>query len=172
MFYAQQKMGWFIDWQKIKKYLENLFEVVSIRYYVGIKSEDLKMRDFINKLKSYGYILVTKPLKKIFVDENVVVSKSQTRTFIYKANFDVEIACDMVLCDKKIESIVLFSGDSDFAYALKHLNNQNRKTYVYATKQTLSRELRVADYKYILLETVKKEVEYIKRRPDKSGRVL
>lgn len=161
MFYAQKKMGWFIDWEKVIDLLEKEYEIEEVRYYLGVKDGDQKMIDFIKKLKSYGFFVVTKPLKKIYLESE----KRKERKFIYKANFDVEISCDMVLANKIIKIMFLFSGDSDFAYTLRLLKNQKRKIFVYATKQTLSRELRTADYRYVLLENIREEIEYKKRRP-------
>ena len=40
MFYTQKKLGWFIDWQKMKKYLKEKQDILGIRYYTGIKPAD------------------------------------------------------------------------------------------------------------------------------------
>lgn len=161
MFYAQQKMGWFVDWQKVKNYLESQYEILNLNYYVGVKKGDQKMIKFIAKLKKYGYKIYTKPLKKIYIapEERMV-----GRKFVYKANFDVEITIHL-LKDRPAPVINLFSGDSDFAYAIKILRRDGKKVFVYATKQMLSRELRTAGSRYILLENIKKEIEYNKDNP-------
>lgn len=164
MFYAQKKMGWFIDWQKVKAYLERQYKVSECHYYTAVKKDDSKMIDFIKKLKSYGYKVITKPLKKIRLNSAELTLGKPVGKHVYKANFDVEISCDMVRNDKNVQIIALFSGDSDFAYALKILRKSGKRVIVYATKQTLSRELRVADYRYVLLEDIKKEIEYVKNK--------
>jgi len=35
VFYAQKKMGWVLDWKKIKSFLNDNYEVAEFRYYQG-----------------------------------------------------------------------------------------------------------------------------------------
>jgi uncharacterized LabA/DUF88 family protein len=37
MFYTQKELGWFVDWAKIKDYLNKEWEVLEIKYYTGVK---------------------------------------------------------------------------------------------------------------------------------------
>ena len=58
MLYSQKKMGWNIDWGKLKNYFEENWDVGEIRYYTGIKEDDEKMRGFIKYLTYLGFIPV------------------------------------------------------------------------------------------------------------------
>jgi len=58
MFYTQKKLGWFIDWKKMKDYLKEKWDIIEVRYYIGVKSGDEKMSKFIHTLKSTNVILM------------------------------------------------------------------------------------------------------------------
>ncbi|MCX6722791.1 MAG: NYN domain-containing protein [Candidatus Staskawiczbacteria bacterium] len=40
MFYTQKKLGWSVDWKKLKDFIEDEKEVVEWRYYTGLKDDD------------------------------------------------------------------------------------------------------------------------------------
>ena len=60
-----------------------------------------------------------------------------------KCNFDVEIGTDMLIDEEqnRIESFVLWSGDSDFADPVKQLLNDGQKVFLFATARRVSAEL-------------------------------
>src|SRR3989338_769838 len=95
MFYTQKKLGWSFDWEKIKNHIERDKEVIEWRYYVGVKDDDEKMQKYLRYLDVVGFTPLTKTLKKIKVGGAEVDGKDEA--FIYKANFDVEIAADILL---------------------------------------------------------------------------
>ena len=151
MFYAQKKMGWFIDWNKVKQWLEQEFNVQEINYYVGIKKGDTKTDSFRNKLQKYGYRLITKPLKRIRQDDS---------KYIFKANFDVEIAVDLIQDSKRYNTFLLFSGDSDFEYVIKKLQKLNKKVIICGVERSISHELKKCADKIILISNLRKKLEY------------
>jgi len=60
-----------------------------------------------------------------------------------KCNFDVEIGRDMLIDydQNKVNTYVLWSGDSDFAEPISHLLNSGKKVILFATSRRVSREL-------------------------------
>lgn len=161
MFYAQQKMGWFIDWQKIKNWLSKEYKINKIVFYSGLKKNDSGMIKFLNKLKKYGFIVKTKPLKKIYIDHN---------KFVYKANFDVEISVDALLEKGNFDYLILFSGDSDFEYLVNNLKILGKKVVVVSSSRALSYELKNIANKFFLLGGIRKEIQLIKSpRPEGRG---
>jgi len=146
IYFAQKKMGEWLDWVKVKRFLEINYEVVEIRYYAGVRKRDPKMRKFLRKLERIGFRVVTKPVKKI-IDE--------TGRELEKANFDVEITGDILTLMDKFDIAVLFSGDSDFEYLVKILHKNDKKLFVYSSKKTLSWELKLKADKCFLLENFK-----------------
>ncbi|MGB5934043.1 MAG: NYN domain-containing protein [Anaerolineae bacterium] len=65
----------------------------------------------------------TKPLKKIAIDKDHPYWKLYGYTFVYKANFDVEMTADILLERADLDCVILFSGDSDFAELGKRLGD-------------------------------------------------
>lgn len=151
IFYTQKKLGWSLDWVKVKNYIESEKEVVEWRYYVGIKDADEKMQKYLRYLDAIGFYTFTKPLKKIKLNDG---------NYIFKANFDVEIAVDILLDKSKIDELIIFSGDSDFQYLLKKLKNAGKRAVIYASKKTISWELKLKASAVYYFESIK---ELIKR---------
>lgn len=138
IYFAQKKINTWLDWGKVKIYLEKKYDIKAIRYYLAIRKNDEKAQSFIKKLEKIKFTIIKKPLK-IITDE---LGKK-----IEKANFDVEITADIMTSLKKIDAVVLFSGDSDFAYLTKLLNQQQKQMIVYSSKKTLSWELKLSAHR-------------------------
>lgn len=151
MFYAQQKMGWFIDWRKTIDWFKRKYQIMAVQYYIGVKKGDTRAQKFNNRLKKYGFEVKTKPLKKIYLSKD---------KYIYKANFDVEIAIDLVIEKEKYDNAILFSGDSDFEYAVAKLHSFGKKVIVCCSRRALSKELTKAADRCFLLGDLRGEIEY------------
>lgn len=80
------------------------------------------------------------------------------RNFIYKANFDVEMATDILLEKFKLDEIIIFSGDSDFRYLVKKLKDNGLKVIVFSSKKTVSWELKIECSKVIYFENIKNKI--------------
>ena len=65
MFYAQKKLGWFFDWEKIRKRLLKNYKIKKINFYIGEKEGDRSQEKFRKKLRSFGFKIHTKPLKRV-----------------------------------------------------------------------------------------------------------
>lgn len=81
IYFAQKKMGKWLDWVKVKQYLERHQEVIEIRYYAGLRKRDSKMRSFLRKLRKIGFKVITKPVKCLLDEQG---------HFLEKANFDIK----------------------------------------------------------------------------------
>lgn len=127
MFHTQREAGWMIDWRKFKQFLEENFKVKFIKYYRGVYSKNEKIPKKVKEkhqrygriLRRIGFEVIHRNLKKIYLD------KKKTK-FVYKCDFDAEIGFDIAINLKKIDLIILVSGDSDFAYLAKKLPEFNK----------------------------------------------
>ena len=143
-------LGWWIDYIKLR----NLFsdeKLIEIRNYCVHHNTDNQNR-FFAFLKKNKFVLITKLLKIIKQED---ISKANLR----KANFDVEIAVDAMDMAEKFNTLVLFSGDSDFDYLIKTLKNKNKKVIVISTKYHIAKELITSGNKYVDLRKLKAFVE-------------
>ena len=158
MFFAQKNMGWFIDWRKISVYFSKQYSISQANYYTGLGADIAKRQSYFQRLEKSGYSVITKPLKKIFINKD---------KYILKANVDVEIATDLIYFRSNFDIAILFSGDSDFEYVVKRLQKEGKSIIVCAQNRGLSRELRNCADKVILLGTIRKKIELKKDLPPK-----
>lgn len=161
MFYTQQKLGFSIDWQKMQNYLKERWDVLEMRYYVGVKEADEKMRSYLRYLDSIGIMPVTKPLKVIKINKDHILARVKNFKEIYKCNFDVEMTTDILLDRTEMGDMLLFSGDSDFDYLVKKLHDLGKSVVVFSSRKMISWELKLSAKKYVFLEDLK---ELIKRK--------
>jgi len=152
-------MDWWIDYIKLK----NLFQknLVEIRYYC-VSYNNMEQNKFFAFLKKQGYKLVTKPVKIIKAPERDTGS-------LRKANFDVEITYDVVEKINEFDTLVLFSGDSDFEYLIKKIKGKGKRVIVISSKHHISKELIRHSYKYIDLKKLKESIERKKESPPFSA---
>ena len=155
VFYTQRKMGWSIDWEKVKNLVLQEFDVLEFRYYTGLKKGDQRMPSYLRYLDKIGFTTVTKPLKKIAIDKDHPHWQLYGYTLVYKANFDVEMTADILLERGDLDSVILFSGDSDFADLAEHLRDLGKSLVVFASRKTLSWELKLACQEYRFLEGIR-----------------
>lgn len=152
-FYPQKELGWDIDFKKIKNFLEKFFKVHFLKLYAGTPLDLIQKRRFLGFKKAinhFGYEVETKPLKKIWLDR-------RKGEFVYKCNFDVEIALDVARNIKKIDIVMLGSGDSDFI-AVKDFALENNKGFVaLCFEKGVSWEIRRGYH--IFLEDIKTYIE-------------
>jgi len=158
VFYAQKDIGFSIDWIKMKNYLSEKWDILEIRYYVGLKEKDEKMTSYLRYLDAIGITSITKPLKVIKIDNNHPLARLKNFTEIYKCNFDVEMTTDILLDRTNIDEIILFSGDSDFNYLAQKLRNAGKDIMVFSSRKMLSWELKLTTKRYVFLEDLKDKI--------------
>lgn len=75
------------------------------------------------------------------------------------------MTADILTSLKDIDLVIVFSGDSDFAYLCKLIHKDKKKIYFFASKKTLAWELRKASDKFFYLEDLTeltKKEEFVK----------
>lgn len=138
-----------IRYAKLKKFFtEESSQLVGSRFYsarFGTESHDR----FLTFLKKQGFRLITKHVKKIQDDEMGEVRK---------ADVDVEISVDALDQINHYDTMVLFSGDSDFDYLIKYLKRHGKRVVVISTKHHVARELVQRSTKFIDLRHIRKHI--------------
>ena len=161
MFYTQKNIGWSIDWKNTINFLSEKFNILEIRYYTGIRKNDQKMNRYLSFLRQLKMKTITKPLK--------IINDRSSGRIIYKSNCDVEIVVDIMLDIDAFDTLILFSGDSDFVYLIKILQKSyQKKIFVISSRKTISWEIKISASSYLFLEDCKKEFERIKKNPRKK----
>ncbi|MDX1524449.1 MAG: NYN domain-containing protein, partial [Anaerolineae bacterium] len=107
-----------IDYEKLLTIFSVNAVVQKAYYYTGVDDDQsILANPFFYALRQIGYQLVTKPIKT-FPDGG------------RKGNLDIEIALDMLELADKVDRVILFSGDGDFAPLLKRVGQKGVKTEV------------------------------------------
>jgi len=138
LFYIQKRMGWKIDWFKVKKFLEKYLNLVLRRYYIGMPAEGkgrLENERIKEEMKKLSFEMITKPLKKIYLN-------NQKIDFKYKCNFDVEISFDIARNIEKLDFIIIASGDSDFLEAKNFCLERNKNFAIMCFEERVAWEIR------------------------------
>ena len=149
-----KSLDWWIDYRKLYKFFKTKTKLAGIRHYC-VRHNDKRQDEFFTVLKRQGFKLITKPLK-------IITETDKSKGDLRKANFDVEIALDAYLLKDSYDTMVLFSGDSDFDYLIKKLRMEGKRAVVISTKYHISRELIASCNKYLDLKKLKPYIERLK----------
>src|SRR2546423_9481952 len=165
MYYAQKKLGWYIDFRKVLQFFgRDAGNVVSEAYYYTGADTQTKNRDsaFHEYLMYSGYTVRTKTIKQM-VDDT-------TGEIVEKANLDIELVIDMFNTVTLYETCILMSGDSDFERALELVRTKGKRIAVVAHPEMTARELRnVAGRNYFDLRDLERAVARTDRLPDPAN---
>ena len=189
MLYSQQTLGWKIDYKKLIAGLKKDFDLVFVGFYYGAIEKNSGQEKFFQMLKDRGYTLRTKPVKYIKTPKGIIfkgnldielvfdalTSKNKlprskltrysdvtSEEFVSLSHSSVQQAGRYSASRNKFDTIMLFSGDSDFEILLKHFRAEKKKVIVISTKKHISIELIKNCDKYINLKKLK---ELIERKP-------
>ena len=162
MYYAQKKLGWFIDFRKALQFFgRDMGCIISEAYYYTGADAQAKHRDnaFHEYLMYSGYTVRTKAIKQM-VDDS-------TGEIVEKANLDIELVIDMFNTVQLYDTCVLMSGDSDFERALELVRSKGKKIAVVAHPAMTARELRnVAGRNFYDLQELERSISRSDRTPD------
>lgn len=148
--YSQQTLGWRVDYEKLKKYFEIECDLRAVYFYTGRVGENHKQNFFIQKLERIGYIVKAKEVKRI------KISKS---SYERKGNLDVELTIDVLGNINNFDTLILMSGDSDFAPLLDAVKAQHKRVLVMSAKGHVAKEL-LDRAKYINLKKLKDSIAF------------
>lgn len=123
LYSASRNLGFDVDYRQLLEYFTSRTRVLRACYYSALADNDdySPLKPLTDWLAYNGYLLITKTAKE-FTD-----ASGRKRV---KGNMDIEIAVDMLKLAKRINHAVLFSGDSDFRYAVEAMQNQGVKVSV------------------------------------------
>jgi|SRR3989344_1339241 len=148
--YGAKEEGWFIDQKKLLIYLKKKFKVFKAFFYYGKDSKNIKKQFFLNKLKTFGYILRVKEIKHY--GKRI------------KANCDVDLTMDMLLKINDYNQAVVLTGDGDFVPLFQYLITKGRKIIIISSPKRTSKELKkLIGNKHIDFGSLRYLLEYKKR---------
>ncbi|MFC0810397.1 NYN domain-containing protein [Ensifer sp. P24N7] len=156
LFATSKSLGFDIDYRKLLSAFQKRAYLLRAYYYTAL-IEDLEfssIRPLIDWLNYNGYTVVTKSARE-FTD-----SHGRHRL---KGKMDIELASDAIEQADRVDHIVLFSGDGDFASLVEVLQRKGRKVSVVSTISThppmVADELRRRADHFIDLITLRNEID-------------
>ena len=147
IYHSQKQLGWNIDLRKLYQTLHAELNCFRLFYYLAYDPENIGQKKFIDFLEIVGYAVRKKPIK--FIKDDRV-----ERGGYYKGNFDVELTVDALDNRDRYDSVILFSGDSDFEALVKYLKKHKKRCIVVSTKGHISIEL-IKQAKFIDLKKLR-----------------
>ena len=126
LYSAARALGFDIDYKSLLELFSAQGRLVRAFYYTALveDQEYSPIRPLVDWLDYNGYTLVTKPTKE-FTD-------AMGRRKI-KGNMDIELAIDVMEMAKKVDHIVLFSGDGDFRRLIEAVQREAVRVSVVST---------------------------------------
>ena len=126
LYSAARALGFDIDYKSLLDLFSAQGRLVRAFYYTALveDQEYSPIRPLVDWLDYNGYTLVTKPTKE-FTD-------AMGRRKI-KGNMDIELAIDVMEMAKKVDHIVLFSGDGDFRRLIEAVQREAVRVSVVST---------------------------------------
>lgn len=162
MYYAQKRMGWFIDYRKVLTYFawQGDRELSEAYYFTGSDSSPRGREGaFYEYLMHAGYTVRTKSIKQVTDDA--------TGETVEKANLDIEIVIDMFNTVSRYDTCVLMSGDGDFERMVEVLRARGKRVIVVSLPEMTARELRnAAGANFIDLRQLESAIARTDRMPD------
>jgi uncharacterized LabA/DUF88 family protein len=137
--YAAERIGVDIDWNKVLNFITHDRQLVRATAYAPVSddpSHRVELQKFVHPFYSLPYRILTKPLKRFGNGE-------------IKANFDVELAIDVVTMADRLDIVTLVSGDGDFRRMVEMVQSKGVRVEVMAFSSSTAGELRAVCDDYI-----------------------
>jgi len=148
VFYSQKNLGWKISYEKLMKYFKKECKEVKCFAYSGLDENNTGQKKFLDMLEINSYVVRTKIVKKINLGRD---------RYKWKSNLDIELALEMIDLSDKYDTVILMSGDSDFATPLDKVKQKGKRVIVMSTRGRVAREL-LERAKYIDIRKLRKEI--------------
>lgn len=149
IFYSQKTLKWRISYEKLIQYFRKECNLGECFVYTAYDKDRPQQKKFLDMLRINGYIVRTKPVKRIRVTKGV---------YEWKGDFDVELTLDMIDNVENYDTAILMSGDSDFAPIIDKVKKHGKGVIIMSSKYHVSKEL-LERAKYINLKKLRNEFE-------------
>ena len=137
--YAAERLKVTVDFGKLLHFISGTRELVRASAYAPISDDpqaQLETQKFVQPFVGLGYRIVTKPWKR-YADGSI------------KANFDVELAIDILTMSERLDIVTLVSGDGDFRRLVELVESKGVRVEVVAFGQSTAAELRAVADEYV-----------------------
>lgn len=122
-----QKLGWKIDWKKLREFLAKQYGVTKAIMFIGYVPE---YEDMYEKLHELGYMIVLKPTydmtKPRLEEEGKEQKAPEEEKKPVKGNIDAELVLWAMKEINNYNQAVIVSGDGDFYSLVEYLEERGK----------------------------------------------
>jgi len=142
--HKEQRVGVLIDVQNMYHSAKNLYQArVNFREILKTAVAGRKL------IRAIAYVVTTETgEEKAFLEalekSGIEIKSKKLQIFpggMKKADWDIGMAVDAFELSKKLDSIILVTGDGDFVPLVKHLKSQGQQVEIIAFSKSASKEL-------------------------------
>jgi len=166
--HSDQRVGVLIDVQNMYHSAKNLYHArVNFREILKTAVAGRKL------IRAIGYVVTTetgeeKAFLEALIKAGIEVKSKDLQIFsggMKKADWDVGLAVDAIELSKKLDSVVLVTGDGDFIPLVEHLKSQGQQVEIIAFAKSASGKLKeIADD---FVDLSKSPTKYLIKTPKK-----
>lgn len=192
MMWKKEDYKWRVNYKNLYQYFKSNSQLSWIKFY-SARFDTETHNGFLTVLKNLGYELYTKPVKTI--DEKTIdrkciycgewkrfvpvfkcdeCKKENLSSNLRKADVDVEISVDAVARLEEYDTLVIFSGDSDFQYLIEYLRKRNKEIIIISHRNHIAKEIRTDSCLSLYIDVVKMMKEWLEvvKKPLKMPKPL
>src|SRR5579875_3195924 len=136
-----QKVGWKMDWHKLRIWLEQKYGVTHAYMFIGYMAENESLYE---QMHDHGFLIVLKPTTEIKVKPEDEKSGEEAKPTV-KGNIDADLVLYAMKELKNYDKAVIVSGDGDFFAMVEHLAQQGKLLKVLTPNQRYSTLLKEFD---------------------------
>mgnify|MGYP001347231469 CR=1 FL=1 len=146
-----QRVGWKMDWRKLRQFLANKYGVTKAYMFIGYISDN---EDMYNQLHEAGYLIVLKPTV-----ETAQTDDKQAKPQV-KGNIDAELVLYAMKEMPNYAQAIIVSGDGDFYCLVEYLESKKRLKAIMTPNWKYSTLLKPYEKYVIRLDQKRQELEH------------
>jgi uncharacterized LabA/DUF88 family protein len=160
-----QRMGWKMDWRKLRQYLREQHGVTHAYMFIGYMSENESLYEYMHEL---GFLVVLKPTVDVAIPETADTKPEDKDKSTVKGNVDAELVLYAMKELPNYSQAIIVSGDGDFFSLAEYLEEQGKLAHIMTPNWQYSSLLKAFESKIIRLDQQRKLLAYHDRKKNKK----
>jgi uncharacterized LabA/DUF88 family protein len=148
-----QKVGWKMDWRKLREYLAKEHNVAKAYMFIGYMPENEAMYE---QLHDVGYLIVLKPTLELTAKK----TDNKDEKPVVKGNIDAELVLYTMKEMPNYDKAIIVSGDGDFYCLAEYLANKKRLLHLMTPNWQYSTLLKPYEDYIVRLDKLRAKLEH------------